>query len=413
MSTHTTVTPERAAETEHGLGQDWFDPLEAGVRSRIRIFIEDLLEAELDAALSRRRYQRHPSSTPVGHRHGHRERSLLGTFGTVTVRVPRARLATPEGGTREWKNATIPAYKRMTRRAEALIAGAYLAGTNTRRVRRALAALFGGAVGKDTVSRVWRKVSTDWQAWCRRSLAEEDIVRLILDGTVVRVRLDRKATSISLLVVLGIRRDGQKVLLAVRNMGGESEAAWRALLDDLTSRGLQTPEFVIVDGAPGLEKALAALWPDVPVQRCTVHKHRNLLAHAPERLHEEVSADYVDMIYAASATEVAERRKVFLRKWRLKCRAVADSLEEAGDRLFTFTRLPVSQWKSARTTNAVERLHEEFKRRIKTQTVLPSAETAAMLFWALLASGQITMRKVDGWQTLSQRPSDQMIDLAA
>ena len=144
-----------------------------------------------------------------------------------------------------------------------------------------------------------------------------------------------------------------------------------------------------------------------------VHKHRNLLAHAPERLHEEISADYTDMIYAASATEVAERRKAFLRKWRLKCQAVADSLEEAGDRLFTFTRLPVSQWKSARTTNAVERLHEEFKRRIKTQAVLPSAETAAMLFWALLASGQITMRKVDGWQTLGEKPTDQRIDLAA
>jgi Transposase, Mutator family len=85
-------------------------------------------------------------------------------------------------------------------------------------------------------------------------------------------------------------------------------------------------------------------------------------------------------------------------------RAVADSLEEAGDRLFTFTRLPPSQWRSARTTNAIERLHEEFKRRIKTQTVLPSADTAAMLFWALLASGQINMRKVDGWQTLEHTP---------
>jgi transposase-like protein len=89
-----------------------------------------------------------------------------------------------------------------------------------------------------------------------------------------------------------------------------------------------------------------------------------------------------------------------LREWRLKHRAVADSLQEAGDRLFTFTGLPPSQWRSARTTNAIERLHEEFKRRIKTQTVLPSAETAAMLFWALLASGQINMRKVDGWPTL-------------
>ena len=175
----------------------------------------------------------------------------------------------------------------------------------------------------------------------------------------------------------------------------------------------KSPSFVIIDGAAGLEKAVGLVWPEALVQRCTVHKHRNLLAHAPERLHEEISTDYNDMIYAGTAKEVEARRKSFIRKWRLKCRAVADSLEEAGDRLFTFTRLPDSQWRSARTTNAVERLHEEFKRRIKTQTVLPSAETAAMLFWALLASGQITMRKVDGWQTLAEEPTLQCIDLAA
>ena len=217
-----------------------------------------------------------------------------------------------------------------------------------------------------------------------------------------------------------------------------------------------------------------------------IHKHRNLLAHAPERLHEEITADYTDMIYAATLNraaldrhavpddgdglveprravddeelgpsqtaldeivedgapglgalaahaldreqhllavlayakddkerdrqEIEARRKAFIRKWRLKHRAVADSLEEAGDRLFTFARLPPSQWRSARTTNAIERLHEEFKRRIKTQTVLPSADTAAMLFWALLASGQINMRKIDGWQTLATKPIDQPIE---
>ena len=119
------------------------------------------------------------------------------------------------------------------------------------------------------------------------------------------------------------------------------------------------------------------------------------------------------MIYAATKQEVEGKRKVFIRKWRLKCRAVADSLEEAGDKLFTFTRFPQSQWKSIRTSNAIERLHEEFKRRIKTQTVLPCAETAAMSFWALMASGQITMRKVDGRQSLAEKPADQIIDLAA
>lgn len=154
----------------------------------------------------------------------------------------------------------------------------YLAGTNTRRVRRALQAVFAGAVGKDVVSRTWRKVKSDWEAWNARSLKDERIVRLMLDGTVVRVSLDKKATWISLLVALGVRDGGQKVLLAVKNMGGEIQAGWRALLDDLVRRDMNTPDLVIVHGGAGLDAALAALWCDVPVQRCTVHKHRNLFA---------------------------------------------------------------------------------------------------------------------------------------
>ena len=400
-------------------GDRWFDPIEEAVRGRVRGFIEEVLEAELTEALQRPRYQRAAtapveglSPPPVGHRHGHRKRSLTGSFGALEIDVPRARLETKEGGSQEWKSKSIEAYQRRTRKIEALIAGAYLSGTNTRRVKRALASLFEGAVGKDVVSRAWRKVQTDWEGWSRRDLTHEPIVRLILDGTVVRTRIDKKATSISLLVALGVREDGQKVLLAVQDMGGESEASWRAFLDDLSARGLRQPEFIIVDGAPGLEKALVGLWPNAPVQRCTVHKNRNLLAHAPEKLHEEISADYSDMIYAKTAKDVLAKRRMFLAKWRLKHRPVADSLEEAGDRLFTFLRLPPEQWKSARTSNAIERLHEEFKRRIKTQTLLPSTKTAAMLFWALMASGQIIMRKIDGWETI-HRGVDHAIDLAA
>ena len=419
MKTDTTNTPADGADEK--LFDNWFDPIETELRTKVRGFIEAMIEGELATAFARPRYGRRPAlaaeddaaAAIAGHRHGRRIRSLTGTFGRTEIAVPRARILGEDGKTTEWKSKALRAYQRRTKAADALIASTYLSGTNTRRVRRALAALFGGAVGKDTVSRVWRKVKGDWDAWNARSLTGEPIIRLILDGTAVRVRLDRQATSISLLVALGVRQDGQKVLLAVKNMGGESEAAWRTLLDDLVKRGLATPELVIVDGAPGLEKALAARWSNVPVQRCTVHKHRNLLAHAPERLHEEISNDYKDMIYAATKQEIATKRKAFLRKWRLKCPAVAVSLEEAGDKLFTFARFPKSQWKSIRTSNAIERLHEEFKRRIKTQTVLPSAETAAMLFWALMASGQIAMRKVDGWQSLNEKPSDQSIDLAA
>jgi transposase-like protein len=401
-----------ASTASSQLFDDWFDPIESRIRDRVRDLIEEMIRDELEAVLARPRYGRRAkpadageaAAGAAGHRHGSRVRTLTGTFGKTEITVPRARLKGPDGKTTEWKSQALRAYQRRTRAADALIAGAYLSGTNTRRVRRALVAVFRGAVSKDTVSRVWRKVQGDWEAWNHRSLADEPIVRLILDGTVVRVRLDKKATAISLLVVLGVREDGQKVLLAIKNMGGETQEAWRAVLDDLVKRGLRKPALLIVDGGAGLDAALTALWGDVPTQRCTVHKHRNLLAHAPERLHEEITADYTDMIYAETPEEVQKRRQAFLRKWRLRHRAVADSLEEAGDRLFTFTTLPPSQWKSARTTNAIERLHEEFKRRIKTQTVLPSADTAAMLFWALLASGQIVMRKVDGWQTLATKP---------
>jgi putative transposase len=141
------------AETAVQLLDDWFDPIEAGLRDRVREFIQTMIEAELEAALSRPRYARRPitpdesgggPSGITGHRHGHRSRSLLGTFGRVEIAVPRARLDSAEGKTSEWKSAALRAYQRRTKQADSLIAGAYLAGTNTRRVRRALSAVFGG-----------------------------------------------------------------------------------------------------------------------------------------------------------------------------------------------------------------------------------------------------------------------------
>ena len=164
--TSVTTKPDSShptGETAVYLFDNWFDPIEGGVRDRVREFIHAMIEGELDMALSRLRYARHAKSPSgeaeetigvTGHRHGHRSRSLMGSFGRVEIEVPRARMNTADGKTTEWKSKALRAYQRRTLVADALIAGAYLAGTNTRRVRRALAALFGGAVGKDTVSRV-------------------------------------------------------------------------------------------------------------------------------------------------------------------------------------------------------------------------------------------------------------------
>ena len=203
-----------------------YDPLEDRLRENIRSMIEAVFEEELAQFLGRCRYGRE-DALRQGYRNGHRERQLTGTFGTERVSVPRARIVEEDGRASEWRSRALPRYQRLTRKAEALIASVYLSGTNTRRVKRALFGLFRGAVSKDVVSRAWRKVKVDWDAWCSRGLADEDIVRLILDGTVIKTRLDRKATNISVLAAIGVRRDGQKVLLSIGNMGGESQAAWR------------------------------------------------------------------------------------------------------------------------------------------------------------------------------------------
>ena len=180
--TITTTKPDSsqpASEMAVDLFENWFDPLETEVRARAREFIEAMIRGELDTVLARPRYRRSQTAGNeggagiAGHRHGSRTRSLTGTFGPIEIAVPRARLNTPEGKTTEWKSQALRAYQRRTLAADALIASTYLAGTNTRRVRRALGALFGGAVGKDTVSRTWRKVKSDWDAWNTRSLAAQ------------------------------------------------------------------------------------------------------------------------------------------------------------------------------------------------------------------------------------------------
>lgn len=283
-------------------GSDWLDPLEQQVRGGVRQFLQELIEQEISEVLGRLRHGR--AEGAKGYRHGHRPRTVIGSFGRVELSVPRARLRGQDGRSREFHSALLPRYKRLTGSANALIAGAYLAGVNTRRVRLALGRLFGGAVSKDAVSRAWRRVQGDFEVWNRRRLDGDPIVRLILDGTVVHVRLDGQSTALSILVALGVREDGQKVLLGLKALAGESEAAWRELLQELQSRGMRQPELVIIDGGKGLEAALAAMWPSTVVQRCTVHKLRNLIAHAPKKLHEELAGEYNAMIYAESCAQV-------------------------------------------------------------------------------------------------------------
>ena len=150
------------------------------------------------------------------------------------------------------------------------------------------------------------------------------------------------------------------------------------------------------DTRPKGEKPLGVAGPYAAPRHCSTLQLRNLLAKAPAHLREELAEDYRRMVYADSRETVEQERARFLRKWRLRCKAVVSSFEEAGDDLFTFLQFPPSQWKALRTTNAVERINEEFRRRTKTQASLPVEDSVLLLLYGLLRSGQIVLRRIDG-----------------
>lgn len=379
------------------------DTIERVMRERVRGAIEAIVEEELAAALGA------ASSVRVGeerrgYRHGTRSRTLTTSLGPATIAMPRARLEEGDGTTREWRSWVVPRYQRRTERVDEAVLGLYLAGTNTRRVKSALAPLLKGSpLSKDAVSRLVGRMSGDFESWRTRDLASDEIVYLFMDGWYPKVRIGKRRERVPVLVTLGIRGDGEKVVLDVRLAGDESAAAWGEVVADLVKRKLGAPILAVIDGNPGMPEALRKQWPKIEIQRCTVHKLRNLQAKAPVSLREELCEDYRRMIYGKTPADVEKARAAFTRKWKLRCPGVVRSLEEAGDDLFTFLRFPKSQWRALRTTNALERINEEFRRRTKTQASLPSEDSILLLLFGLLRSGKVKMRKIDGWEEMPKR----------
>ena len=378
----------------------WDDPLVAEIRPVVQEAIEKVLNDELSRVLGAERYAR--MSDRVGYRHGSLVRTLGTPLGSAAIEVPRARLFGPEGTETEWRSAKLPRHARRMRGVDQAVLAIYLSGTNQRRVKAALRPLLKGLpLSKSTVSRLVARLREAREAWMGRDLSEEKIAYVYLDGFGVNVRRDGRVVRNPVLMAIGVRETGEKVLLSLRLAGGETTAAWRAFVEDLAARRMKAPILAIVDGSAALRAAVEALWPEALVQRCAVHKLRNLLAHAPRHAHEAVREDFHRIVYANSQAEAVRAYDRFLLRWRKRCPAVAASLEEAGRELLTFYRFPEEQWKSLRTTNIIERVNEELRRRIKTQAALPSEEAVLSVLYGLVASGMVAFRRITGWRTIA------------
>ena len=364
------------------------------IHVQVRVAIEAAVHEELALALGAERYERHDARR--GYRNGVKTRTLTGPTGPLALTLPRATV-TAAGHPREWTSTIVPRYQRRMREVNEAVIATYLAGGNQRRIRGALQPLLKAApLSKGAVSRIVATLKDGLTAWTGRQLADVDLGYLYLDAVGVRGRSAGKVASVPVLTAVAVLADGRKELLALELCGSESGDAWKGFVDDLKARGLRAPLLAVIDGNPGLRQALSRTWPTTAVQRCAVHKLRNLERKAPKHALAELREDFHRIVYAVSADAGRAAYSAFERKWATRCPGVVRSLQEGGAELLTFFTFPKAQWKTLRTTNVIERLNEEFRRRVKTQGSLPTEDAALILLFSLVVSGQIKLRKIDG-----------------
>lgn len=374
------------------------DVLSELARERVRHTLSMVAQEELTAFLGAGVYAR--TEERRGYRNGAKSRTLSTSFGPTELTMPRAVIFDGERR-REWQSRIVPRYARRTREVDAALLGLYFAGVNTRRVKQAIRPLLKNSpLSKSSVSRVIVNLQGYFEGWSQRDLSSEDIRYVYLDATFMPVKCGKKAERLPIMVAIGVRATGEKVLLSLAVMGVESTAAWGGFVSSMANRGLKRPELVIIDGNKGLQRSLLELWPRLPIQRCTVHKLWNLLGHAPKSLQAEVKADYDAIINADDIKKAEVNYDAFVRKWSRKAESVARSLEDGGSDLLTFMRFPEKQWRSLKTTNIVENLNHEFRRRTKTQGLFPTQSSVLVLLFGMVASGMVRMRRIGGYETM-------------
>lgn len=368
--------------------------IEAQFRRHIREALDVALAEELAAALASERHER--TERRCGYRNGRVERTITTPDGMRTVAVPRGRVTAKDGATTEFHSQLLPRYARRTREIDDAILGCYLGGINSRRIRTALKPLLGERhLSKSAVSRIVARLKALFATWQGRDLSAERYAVIFLDGMHLKVRLAKRVVSVPVLATLGVTETGQNCLLSLRLAISEATTTWGAVITDLQQRGLVAPLLLIVDGNGGLKSALKR-WEGVRIQRCTTHKLENLKEHCPRHARPEMKRDYDKIIYAGDGLAARAAYDAFLKKWSTLCPAVATSLEEAGLELLTFYEFPKATWKSIRTTNILENLNREFRRRTKTQASFGTEDAALTLLYGLVAFGQIQLRKIDG-----------------
>jgi transposase-like protein len=357
------ITPIRVTEQfQHfleELKESFWGDLYGKTRQAWKKFWEAQSERERDSYLRVGWYDRVDPAARRDYRNGYYERDFVTRLGTIRLRIARTR----------GKNFLPTGLEKFQRRAEEvalLIREAFLRGISTRQVGRIVATLTGEPVSAQTVSKLTRDLDAAVRQFHQAPLKDEWLY-LFLDGVSLWVRRPAGRKRVQMLVAYGVRRDGSRQLLAFQRSSGESQVAWEGLLQDLYRRGLEGKNLalIVTDGCPGLAAVIQVVYPRVRHQRCWVHKMRNILEKVRQRDSDQVKADARAIYLAPNLAAAREAFHQFQKRWWSEYPGMVRRLERDLPELLSFFRFPKHLWRQLRTTNVIERVFVEVRRRTR------------------------------------------------
>jgi len=341
-----------------------FTMIRAEIRNSVGKYLTELMNTEMTHFLGRAPYERIDGE--INHRNGSYGRKFtLKDIGQVEVNVPRDRKG-------EYRTRIIPRsiqYEDELRQDLSLM---FLTGISTRTLGMMSKRLIGRKISAGEISNANKSLIDSVEKWRNRDLSEESIKYFFVDGVCFHMRIGGSIETVPVLAAIGVKDTGHRLVLGLQSGDKESASNWREFFKDLKKRNLEGHkiELGIMDGLPGLEKVFIEEFPKAKVQRCQVHVARNVLAKVPKKLKKTVADDVRSIFYASSKIKAMEFFSQFKQRWEKDLPSAVKSLERSIESCLTFFNFPEEEWISLRTTNIIERLNKEFKRRTRPMEIV-------------------------------------------
>jgi putative transposase len=341
-----------------------FEMIRLDLQQTVGEYLSAIMSAEMTHFLGREPYERQGGDT--NHRNGsYQRRFALKGIGEVAVNVPRDRQC-------RFQTQVIPRSKQYEEELARDMSMMFLAGISTRSLSMLSNRLIGRSISAAEISSVSSELTESVEKWRRRDLSGEEIKYLFLDGVNFRMRIGREVDLTPVLVAIGVTETGHRLVLSLQAGDKESSTNWREYFKDLKSRGLDGNKVTlgVMDGLVGLEKVFIEEFPSAKVQRCQVHVARNVLAKVPKKQKKKVADEIRSIFYASSRKKAIELYDGFVERWEMILPSAVSCLERSLTSCLTFFDFPEEEWISLRTTNIIERLNKEFKRRTKPMEIV-------------------------------------------